>query len=53
LTFFETSTEKREVALKTMLSTVLRDKRKIEETIDELDQYKKEALEKTWIQVNR
>ncbi|KAI8056766.1 structural maintenance of chromosome protein 2 [Syncephalis plumigaleata] len=47
------STEKREVSLKAMLSTVLRDKRKIQETIEELDQYKKEALEKTWIQVNR
>jgi structural maintenance of chromosome 2 len=47
------STEKREVSLKAMLTTVLRDKRKIQETIEELDQYKKEALEKTWIQVNR
>jgi structural maintenance of chromosome 2 len=36
-----------------MLNTVLRDKRKIEDTIAELDQYKKEALEKTWAQVNR
>jgi structural maintenance of chromosome 2 len=41
------SVEKKEVGLKTMLRTVIKDKRKIEETIIELDRYKKEALEKT------
>jgi structural maintenance of chromosome 2 len=35
-----------------MLATVKKDKGKIEETIDQLDQYKKEALQKTWEQVN-
>ena len=35
-----------------MLATVKKDKGKIEETIDQLDQYKKEALQKTWFQVN-
>jgi structural maintenance of chromosome 2 len=41
------SVEKKEVALKTMLRTVVKDKRKIEDTIIELDRYKKEALHKT------
>ena len=36
--------EKKEVALKKMLSTVLKDKEKIEETIEELDRYKRDAL---------
>lgn len=34
------------------LSTVKSDKKKIESTIGELDQYKKEALHKTWTKVN-
>lgn len=46
------SVEKKEAALKNMMKTVIRDKRKIEETIASLDEYKKEALRKTWTKVN-
>ena len=46
------SVEKKEGALKNMMKTVIRDKRKIEETIVSLDEYKKEALHKTWSKVN-
>lgn len=46
------SVEKKEQSLKNMMRTVVRDKRKIEETIDSLDEYKKEALQKTWEKVN-
>lgn len=46
------SVEKKEVSLKNMMKTVIRDKRKIEETISSLDEYKKEALRKTWSKVN-
>lgn len=46
------SVEKKETDLKTMLSTVLKDKSKIEETIQELDRYKKDALQTTWEKVN-
>ncbi|CAK7568541.1 MAG: Structural maintenance of chromosomes protein 2 [Sporothrix epigloea] len=46
------SVEKKEVGLKHMMKTVIRDKRKIEETIFSLDDYKKEALHKTWSKVN-
>lgn len=46
------SVEKKEAALKNMMKTVVRDKRKIEETITSLDEYKKEALQKTWAKVN-
>ena len=46
------SVEKREAALKKMLGTVLKDKEKIEETIEELDRYKRDALQKTWEKVN-
>lgn len=46
------SVEKRETALKKMMSTVLKDKEKIEETIAELDRYKRDALQKTWEKVN-
>ena len=46
------SVEKKEVALKNMMRTVVRDKKKIEETISSLDEYKKEALHKTWSKVN-
>lgn len=46
------SVEKKEVSLKNMMKTVVRDKRKIEETIASLDEYKKEALQKTWSKVN-
>ncbi|KIJ53254.1 hypothetical protein M422DRAFT_222637 [Sphaerobolus stellatus SS14] len=44
--------EKKESALKKMLSTVQRDRAKIEETITELDRYKRDALFKTWEKVN-
>lgn len=44
--------EKKEAALKKMLGTVLKDKEKIEQTIEELDRYKRDALEKTWTKVN-
>ncbi len=44
--------EKKEAALKQMLSTVKKDKRKIQETIVELDKHKLAALEATWKQVN-
>lgn len=47
------SVEKKEVALKHMIKTVIRDKRKIEETIVSLDDYKKKALHETWEKVNR
>ncbi|TRX98854.1 hypothetical protein FHL15_000196 [Xylaria flabelliformis] len=46
------SVEKKEVGLKTMMKTVIRDKRKIEETIVSLDDYKKKALLQTWQKVN-
>lgn len=44
--------EKKEASLKQMLSTVLKDKKKIQETIVELDKHKLQALEATWTQVN-
>lgn len=47
------SVEKKEVSLKNMMRTVIRDKKKIEETIGSLDEYKKEALQKTWEKVNK
>lgn len=47
------STEKREAQLRTMAQTVRRDKGKIEETITQLDEYKRAALEKTWEAVNK
>lgn len=46
------SVEKKEVALKNMMKTVIRDKKKIEETISSLDEYKKKALFETWEKVN-
>ncbi|KAM0328197.1 hypothetical protein ACHAQA_005604 [Verticillium albo-atrum] len=46
------SVEKKEVSLKHMMKTVVRDKRKIEETIVSLDDYKKKALHETWVKVN-
>jgi structural maintenance of chromosome 2 len=45
--------EKKEASLKKNMQTVIRDKSKIEETIVKLDEYKKEALHKTWTIVNR
>jgi structural maintenance of chromosome 2 len=44
--------EKKEASLKNMMRTVIKDKRKIEETILQLDDYKKDALQKTWEKVN-
>lgn len=44
--------EKKEVSLKNMMRTVIKDKKKIEETISNLDEYKREALQKTWSKVN-
>ncbi|KAJ7499399.1 condensin complex subunit SMC2 [Mycena latifolia] len=44
--------EKRETSLNKMLQTVMKDKEKIEETIAELDRYKREALESTWKKVD-
>lgn len=44
--------EKKEQALHKMMSTVLKDKAKIEATIVELDHYKRDALLKTWEKVN-
>jgi structural maintenance of chromosome 2 len=35
-----------------MLGTVLKDKEKIEQTIEELDRYKRDALTTTWEKVN-
>lgn len=35
-----------------MMSTVMGDKGKIEQTIAELDRYKRDALMKTWEKVN-
>jgi len=35
-----------------MLATVLKDKTKIERTIEELEGHKRDALEKTWGKVN-
>ncbi|KAL2120728.1 hypothetical protein VTJ04DRAFT_4755 [Mycothermus thermophilus] len=46
------SVEKKEATLKHMMRTVMRDKRKIEETIVSLDDYKKKALHETWEKVN-
>lgn len=45
--------EKKENALKTMVKTIYKDKRKIEETIRSLEDYKMEALQKTWKKVDR
>ena len=44
--------EKHEASLKKMLGTVLKDKEKIEQTIEELDRYKRDALKTTWEKVN-
>lgn len=35
-----------------MMATVLKDKSMIEDTIQELDRYKRDALAKTWGKVN-
>lgn len=46
------SVEKKEVVLKYMMKMVMRDKRKIEEMIVSLDDYKKRVLEEMWRKVN-
>ncbi|KAK0391038.1 hypothetical protein NLU13_0540 [Sarocladium strictum] len=46
------SVEKKEATLKNMIKTVVRDKQKIETTIESLDDYKKKALQETWEKVN-
>ena len=46
------SVEKKEASLKQMMRTVIKDRKKIEDTIGSLDEYKKEALFKTWSKVN-
>lgn len=43
--------EKKESSLKAMISTIEKDKVKIQETIKKLNQYKKETLIKTWEKV--
>ncbi|KAI9302946.1 RecF/RecN/SMC [Cunninghamella echinulata] len=45
--------EKKESSLMQMLETVRKDKQKIEETISSLENYKLEALERTWRKVNQ
>ncbi|KAJ1564035.1 Structural maintenance of chromosomes protein 2 [Nowakowskiella sp. JEL0078] len=44
--------EKKEKELKTMYTTVRKDKKKIEDTMDSLDGFKRDALAKTFTQVN-
>ncbi|KAH6902556.1 nuclear condensin complex protein [Coprinopsis sp. MPI-PUGE-AT-0042] len=46
-------TEAREAELVKNLSSVTQDKTKIEETIAELDRYKRDALQKTWDKVSK
>lgn len=45
--------EKKEKDLRTMHTTVIKDKGMIEDTIARLDEYKLEALTKSWKIVNR
>ncbi len=47
------SVEKKETSLQKMLETVLGDKKKIEQTIEELDRYKRDALQNTWTKVSK
>ena len=47
------SVESKETSLKQMLATVKKDKEKIEQTLVKLNDYKLEALEKTWIKVSQ
>ncbi|KAH9957624.1 RecF/RecN/SMC N terminal domain-containing protein [Russula dissimulans] len=44
--------KKREASLNKLLGTVLKDKEKIEQTIEELNRYKRDALKTTWEKVN-
>ena len=52
MTDWSARVEKKEQALKKMMATVLKDKSMIEDTIVELDRYKRDALTKTWEKVN-
>jgi structural maintenance of chromosome 2 len=45
--------EKQETTLKKNLAQVLKDKQKIEDTIAQLEEFKRDALTKTWEQVNK
>ncbi|KAJ3108459.1 Structural maintenance of chromosomes protein 2 [Phlyctochytrium planicorne] len=45
--------EKKEASLHQMISTVKKDKKKIEDTISTLDMHKKETLDRTWQAVNK
>jgi structural maintenance of chromosome 2 len=45
--------EKQESTLKKNLAQVLKDKQKIEDTIAQLEEFKRDALTKTWEQVNK
>ncbi|KAI9213328.1 hypothetical protein DS838_001820 [Geotrichum bryndzae] len=45
--------EKKEASLKTMIRTIEKDKKKIEETIVSLDDYKRKALVETWENVTK
>ncbi|KAF5103007.1 hypothetical protein D0Z03_000297 [Geotrichum reessii] len=45
--------EKKEASLKTMIRTIEKDKKKIEETIVSLDDYKRKALVETWENVTQ
>ncbi|KAH9475267.1 Structural maintenance of chromosomes protein 2 [Psilocybe cubensis] len=47
------SVEKKETDLKKNMAIVNEDKTKIEETIEELDRYKRDALQKTWEKVSK
>ncbi|SCU81061.1 LAMI_0B04654g1_1 [Lachancea mirantina] len=44
--------EKKESALRTMIATILKDKKKIQDTIFKLNDYKRETLIKTWEKVS-
>lgn len=45
--------EKKEADLKKNISTVEKDKVKIDETIESIDRHKRDALQKTWAKVNK
>ncbi len=45
--------EKKEVSLKGMIRTIEKDKKKIEETIETLNDYKRKTLMKTWEKVSK
>ena len=46
------SVEKKEASLKRKMAIVIKDKKKIEDTIKKLDDYKLQALHKTWTKVD-